>query len=294
MKKFLTTILLQLALVAIGSAEETIAFGLSYSPAEVCGQLECQEIRESSGVAASVEQKNLYWTHNDSGDQPRLYAFREDGSHLGVWEVGDAKAIDWEDMAAFRRKGQPTLLIADTGDNLKRRRDYQLYVVDETLPDVEACLKVRQKVHFRYENGSQDCEAVAYDPRRDQIVLVTKEWEPRSEVHVLDWPPEPSEAQTLTTRKVADLSIAGVTGVDISPTGEYAVVTTYGNAYLFRREPEEAWEQGFARPGLPIVVPPRKQGESICFASDGTSLILTSEKLPTPVLRLNGRVRTVN
>ena len=82
---------------------------LRYQQGEVKAMLECKEVRESSGVATSRLQDGTFWTHNDSGNKPRLYAFRLDGTHLGSWNVEGVTAQDWEDMASFERNGRPFL-----------------------------------------------------------------------------------------------------------------------------------------------------------------------------------------
>src|SRR5262245_20994043 len=37
--------------------------------------LENQSVKESSGIAASRLNAGVFWTHNDSGDDPFIYAF---------------------------------------------------------------------------------------------------------------------------------------------------------------------------------------------------------------------------
>ena len=53
-----------------------------------CSQAVCHlahpKIHESSGLAVSHRHPGLFWTHNDSGDAPRLYAFDEQGRHHGT------------------------------------------------------------------------------------------------------------------------------------------------------------------------------------------------------------------
>jgi hypothetical protein len=63
-------------------------------------------------------------------------------------------------------------------------------------------------------------------------------------------------------------------------------VLTYGDAMEFTRQAEETWAQGFARPGRPVRMPPRRQGESICYGPDGRTLYLTGEQRPTPLLQV--------
>jgi hypothetical protein len=85
------------------------------------GRLVCllanKKITESSGLAASRRTAGVFWTHNDSGDKPSLYAFDLRGRDLGTWQIQGAAGRDWEDMASFSLGGKPWLLVADTGDN---------------------------------------------------------------------------------------------------------------------------------------------------------------------------------
>ncbi|MEZ6075688.1 MAG: hypothetical protein R3C56_08420 [Pirellulaceae bacterium] len=51
--------------------------------------LQSNELNESSGVAQVGE---LLWTHSDSGDRPRLFAFATDGSLRGQFNIRGARA----------------------------------------------------------------------------------------------------------------------------------------------------------------------------------------------------------
>src|SRR5262245_52674772 len=95
--------------------------------------LENQDIKESSGIAASRRNADIFWTHNDSGDGPFIYAFDRQGKHRGVWRVAGAKAIDWEDMAVGPgpRRGQSYLYLGDIGDNSRKRDQITVYRVAE-------------------------------------------------------------------------------------------------------------------------------------------------------------------
>ncbi|MEO8498079.1 MAG: hypothetical protein ABI614_23685, partial [Planctomycetota bacterium] len=59
------------------------------------GTLANADILESSGLAASLDTPNLLWTHNDSGDGPRLFAFDESGRDRGVISLTGIKIDDW-------------------------------------------------------------------------------------------------------------------------------------------------------------------------------------------------------
>src|SRR5205809_4863299 len=77
---------------------------------------------ESSGAAVSRAYPGVLWTHNDSGDQPYLYATDVRGRDWGRLRVADARAVDWEDIALGPCPARTTpvvsgtcLYIADTG-----------------------------------------------------------------------------------------------------------------------------------------------------------------------------------
>src|SRR4051794_6987818 len=45
------------------------------------GRIDSREITESSGLAASRKHPGVFWTHNDSGNGPYIFAITRDG-HL--------------------------------------------------------------------------------------------------------------------------------------------------------------------------------------------------------------------
>ena len=63
------------------------------------GLIEYTPINEASGIAESRKNPDVLWTHNDSGDSPRVFAFNRHGKHLGVYTIAGINNRDWEDMA---------------------------------------------------------------------------------------------------------------------------------------------------------------------------------------------------
>ena len=66
---------------------------------QVLGNVQYEGIDEASGLVDSRQNPGVLWVHNDSGDGPSLYALTHSGEHLGVWELEDGSARDWEDLA---------------------------------------------------------------------------------------------------------------------------------------------------------------------------------------------------
>jgi hypothetical protein len=256
---------------------------------ELC-KLAHPDIDESSGVACSRRTPSVFWTHNDSGDPPRLFAFSARGQVLGIYTVEGTVNHDWEDMASFSIGGRSYLLIADVGDNSGVRGAYTLYVVPEPAVDLRnradrISLKASLTIGFRYEDGAHNCEGVAIDPTARIIFLVSKCAAPECKVYALPLPRE-SPREPLVAKPIAVLKLPVTTAMDISPDGLRAIVLTYGDAFEYARRPGETWSDAFARRPRTIPMPPRRQGEALCYGPDGRTLYLTSEGSPMPFLEV--------
>src|SRR5207253_735177 len=78
-----------------------------------------EPIRESSGLSESRTHPGVYWTHNDSGHGPDVFALNSSGVQLGKVRVTGAQNRDWEDIASgpCPAGGGTCLYLADTGNN---------------------------------------------------------------------------------------------------------------------------------------------------------------------------------
>lgn len=262
-----------------GRAEKYTRGELRYGEPKLLANLACRQITESSGLASSQRTAGVFWTHNDSGDKPRLFAVNLAGEDLGSCRLTNAKAIDWEDIASFRRDDKSWLVVADIGDNAKRRTACQLYLLEE--PAIATREVNVQEIQFRYEDGPHDCESIAVDAAAGLILLTVKTFGLSCAVFQL--PLQPTSEETIVARKLTTIPVSFAVAMDISPDSRRAIVLTYGDAFEFSKSPEESWKQAFGRVPRRISMPRRSQGESICYGSDGKSLFLTSERLPAPL-----------
>lgn len=260
-----------------------------YRPGRQVAELANRQINESSGLACSRRRPGVFWTHNDSDDEARLYAFDERGRDLGSVVLAGVTAIDWEDMASATIDGRYYLFVADTGNNGLNAAVHMIYVIEE--PDVDpqrgvlaGQLPVRQTIHFSFGEDFRNCEALGIDPSSKTFLLASKEKQLGSHLYSLPWPADDPK-KCFVAQPIGRLPLPKVTSMDVSPDGRRAVLLTYGDAYQYVRRPEESWADAFRRPGATVNLPPRRQGESIAFGPDGKTLWLTSEKRPTPLVR---------
>ena len=88
----------------------------------IVGRIESPDVTESSGIAASLCQPKVFWTHNDSGDDAFIFAMGENGKNLGTYRVTGARNSDWEDIASYKSPdGTCYLYIGDIGNNKLER-----------------------------------------------------------------------------------------------------------------------------------------------------------------------------
>ena len=99
-----------------------------------------QGISEMSGLTRSHNYPGVYWVHNDSGDDPRVFSISGEGELIwppfverSSWDglpIAVAANVDWEDITS---DGE-FIYIAETGNNGNARRDLGIYVLPEPNP----------------------------------------------------------------------------------------------------------------------------------------------------------------
>ena len=264
--------------------------------------LEDSSVNESSGIVASRRNPNLFLTHNDSGGGVFLYAFDRAGHKRGVWKVANAEARDWEDIAAGPgpRKDQSYLYVGDIGDNLRRRETIIVYRFPEPVINSAAVSSTKktplvtetaEAIRLKYPDGKHDAEALMVHPATGDLYVVTKSAGGGAGVYKVAAPLTTSKVTTLS--RVAEIRLPSlfsgmVTGGDISPDGLRVVLCDYLNAYEISLPTasksgfDEVWKKSFSI----IETGTRQQGEAVCYRLDGKAILLTSEKLPTPLIEI--------
>ena len=260
-------------------------------------RIEEPALDESSGVAASRRHPGLFWTHNDSGDGPYLYAFEAGGRRRGVWRVTGARAEDWEDMAAGPgpEPGRSYLYVGDIGDNDRDRAYVTVYRVPEppvTPADADSTrweprpTEPAEAIRLKYPAGRHNSEALLVHPSTGDLYLIVKTGQATCGVYRL-------RAATALKSGVNTLERVGefhspsplgslVTGADIAADGRRVVLCDYLQAYELRlpEAPDAPFESVWRQTPAVIQTGPRRQGEAVCYRHDGAALALTSEGFP--------------
>lgn len=267
----------------------------------LAGLLLTGDLDEASGLAASHTHRNVLWLIEDGGNPAQLHAINKRGTRLASFTIEGVANTDWEDLAAFELDGKRYLLIADTGDNGGLRRTLLLHAIvePEQLKDGDA-LRPAWSIAFRWPDGPRDCEAVAVDAARRQILLISKKRQP-PELFVLPLRPRASGVQA--ARRIgllADVPKASaeeqridprgarmrsqVTGASLAPDGRTLAVLTYQNLLLYPRRKGDTWAHALARSPQVHGLPWLHQPEALSWAANGRGLFATGEFSPAPLL----------
>ncbi len=240
------------------------------------GRFTDRAIAESSGFVKSRQFENVFWTHNDSGDLPRIFATTDRGELIRQITITGAENVDWEDITA---DDAGNLYIGDIGNNDNDRRDLTVYVIKEPDPRKTSSAPVSKRIHFKYpdqslfpdpQNQNFDSEALFW--ANGHLYLLTKH---RSDRRTTLYRFESlDDRQTQTLSRLGDFEIDGmVTGADATADGSQLLVLCYEYIYLFEkpRSGDNYLAGHFKRILLEL-----RQSEGICF--NGPDFLLTNEQ----------------
>lgn len=249
------------------------------------------ELKEASGIVASLRNDDLLWLHNDSGDTAQLFAVNTNGSTLGRVALDGVTAVDWEDIAAgpCPDHSGPCLWIADTGNASVGRDVLTLYVIPE--PDASALtsgditVTVPWKLDFRYPADTVDSEGMVLTPDGSAVYLFEKVDAPQARVFRFDGPFDPSVIATV--EQVATISTPGtgvpkgkmITAADLHPSGTRLLLRVYTGIYEYRFGAGQGVDDIAQVGAKQAVLGPfdEIQGEAVAYDATGVGLWSISE-----------------
>jgi hypothetical protein len=280
----------------------------SYGAPVILAKIADPAINESSGLVASRTSPGAYWTHNDSGDGPFIYALDTSGQSLGTFRVTGATNRDWEDISAGPgpQPNRSYLYIGDTGDNDQRRSEIVVYRVPEpqlTAADKNTTQKrpratePAEAIHLTYPDGKHDAEALLVHPSTGNLYIVTKVAFGKPGVYEATAPL--TTGNLITLKRIGELrtsSLLGgaITGGSISPDGRHVALCDYFGGYELTlpnasKNFDDIWKQSLTSFNLGK----REQGESIAYRLDGNAVLATSEGKSSPLIQVElGRPRS--
>lgn len=121
-----------------------------FNQAVAVGNLTTVVVDEASGLAASRRHPGILYTHNDSGDGPKVYALNaSDASLVATFTVVAATNHDWEDIAVGPcDEGGDCIYIGDIGSGHDGQSARTIYRVKEPATLVNQILDLDSFLKF--------------------------------------------------------------------------------------------------------------------------------------------------
>ncbi|MFC2131371.1 hypothetical protein ACFLSQ_08040 [Bacteroidota bacterium] len=252
------------------------------------GIVDTSILNEASGIAASKINKNVLWTHNDEGSDPRIFAINSSAKILAIYYLDINDGRDWEDIATGPGpdEGSEYIYLGDIGDNLARFDKKYIYrfkepFVDEKQNLITDTINIIDKISFKYPDKIYDAEAVMLDPITKDLYVVSKRLQ-NEKVFRLPYPQ--STSKTITAEYIATLPFGfegldgtGVSAGDISSDGSEILIKNYSKMYFFKRSKSATIQDALKQNPAEVHYQIEPQGEAVCWHPESSGYYTLSE-----------------
>ena len=240
--------------------------------------IQTNSIDEASGIASSILNSGILWTHNDSGGKPEVYGIDGSGHLKAILTLEGVKNRDWEDIATMKdpKTGKSYIYVGEIGDNGARHPSVFVYKVEEPhINDKDSLYTATSidKYEIKYEDGARDAEALFIDPATKDIYIISKREEHVGVYRVAN----PSTAEVNTAKKISTLSLTWVTAADISPNGKHLLVKTYTGIWRYKLSRASNGELILNKTPKAMPYKLEPQGEAVCYDTKGKAYYTLSE-----------------
>ncbi|HEY8980671.1 MAG TPA: WD40 repeat domain-containing protein [Streptomyces sp.] len=223
-------------------------------------------IKESSGLAASRQHPGVYWTHNDSGYGPQIYAVDsatgETVATITLRGVGTPR-----DVEAISMGPDNQIYVGDIGDNFDGRWPY-LWIYRLPEPKVLKDQTVRATQYIvKYSDGGRDAESMMVHPKTGRVYIIDKK---EDGGHLYEGPATLSASGDNIFKPIAPVDL-WATDAAFSPDGRQLAVRGYFGGIAYD------WNGGKIKKTGRLDVPLQRQGESVTYSADGRKLLYGSE-----------------
>ena len=254
----------------------------AFLPGVPQGLIENEDLSEASGLVVSRSNPDLIWSHNDSGDQTRLFLVGSKGDDRGVFKLTGIKNRDWEDIAIGPgpEDGKTYIYIGDIGDNVAQYREKTIYRMIE--PDVSSVdekitgeITGIETIRFEFPDGIRDAETLMLDPLSKDLYIISKR-EPKVGIYLLEYPYSTTESNLL--KKVGAMNLSNVVGGDISAKGNEVLIKTYSAIYYWEKKGDKDIVSLLQTEPVRLPYFREPQGEALGWKVDGSGFYTVSEE----------------
>ena len=237
-------------------------------------------LKEVSGIQI-VEDSDLLWMLNDSGNKPELYGLNTKGKIEKVIEI-QAKNHDWEDLTS---DDKGNIFIGDFGNNESKRKN--LVILKVAKEELTSNKKVAiERIRFSYPNQIKfppkkkkrffDAESFFY--WNNNLYIFTKSRVKnhfgKTSLYKVPAVAGNHKAELISTFENCNEIECWITSADISSDGKKVALLTHNEVLVFTNFKEDNFLGGTLKV-FPLGHVSQK--ESVAF-KDNNTLYITDEK----------------
>ena len=232
---------------------------------------------EASGLVASVNNLDHYWTHNDSGNPAEIFLIDSKADIKLTCKFTNLKNRDWEDIAigAGPKEGVTYVYVGDIGDNRAEYPVKFIYRFEEPIfaGQTELIISDYDTLIVKLPDGVRDSEALTIDPISNDMLLISKR-EDSVRVYQLNYM---DQKDTLLAERIAVLSLHNINAADISANGTEVLMKDYDRIYYWERAGNESMSELLIKKPIRLPYTNGPQDEAIAWKRDGTGFFTLGE-----------------
>ena len=232
---------------------------------------------EASGLVASVNNLDHYWSHNDSGNPPEIFLIDQQANIKLICRIKGIKNRDWEDIAvgAGPKEGVTYIYIGDIGDNRAEYPVKFIYRFEEPVftDKTELIISDYDTLIVKLPDRVRDSEALTIDPISNDMLLISKR-EDSVKVYQFNYL---DEKDTLLAQRIAVLSLHNINAADISTNGMEMLMKDYDRIYYWKREGNESMAELLSKKPIRLPYKNGPQDEAIAWKRDGSGFFTLGE-----------------
>jgi hypothetical protein len=247
-------------------------------------ELKSKKLKEVSGLAASINNKGMLWTHNDSGNDAEVYLIDMETNIRQTYVLAGVDNRDWEDISIGPGpdSSKHYLYVGDIGDNLAvhpnkyiYRFEEPVYSASESGGESKVTISDFDTIVFSLAGSKHDTEALLVDPKTKDLYVLSKYSHP---IYVYQIKYPYATANVNSAVEVASLNLNTITSADFSPEGDEVLIKNYSNVYYWKNNDQMNLADLLKQQPVEVTYEEEPQGEAIAWAADGSGFYTLSEK----------------
>jgi hypothetical protein len=234
---------------------------------------------EASGLVESIANPKHLWTLNDSGNPAEVFLIDQTAQIKLTCKLNHIDNRDFEDIAigVGPEAGKNYVYAADIGDNLERYEVKRIYRFEEPMlvsREKEMLIEKFDTLQVSLPDEIRDTETLMIDPQSNDLFLVSK-MEDSVRLYQVRYP---FTKEVMIAELAATLPLNKIVAGNISPDGREVLMKDYERVYYWKNKNGWTLSKLLLTPPETLAYDREPQGESICWARDGSGYYTLSEK----------------